>query len=332
MSKNENKIATTEALKAAAPAKIEYLNAEEETRRVAFRAAYFQHGWSTAPSDRPTAEAAIVKLYARLGKTAPAFVWFDSPAAASACVKESTGEDVRLSGTDGCLDAPWACFYMFGSTLRDDIYGANLEHLLEWDALIRSTGPCYSYGKFCLMTERPIKASFDDRELLHALDGPALLYRDGYKIYAVNGVRLAGGVSDAVAEDIVERPWVLTAELIAGVESEDLRSIMQERWCYEHMDNAGDRVGSGGGRWLDATGAVSIHEDVYRAYTKADGDDAILMRALLRATDGKQYLCCSDSSTDRVYYIRVSSDAKTCEEGHMSVNGGVKDSDIVASS
>ncbi len=307
--------------------KIEKLTPEQEVRLTQFRAAYFQHGWSTAPSDRPAAEAAIVKLYARLGSSAPKFVWFDSPAAATACIKESTGEVVRLGGTGGCLDATGACFYMFGATLREGIYGKNYEHLLEWDALAKSTGPCYTYENYCLMTERPIKATYDERELLHSTDGPALLYRDGFKVYAINGVRIPGDV----AEIVVERPWELTAKMLADATSEDLRSIMQERWCYERVDNAGDRVGSGGGRWLDETGAKSIHEDVYRAYRNDAGDDVTLMRALLRAIDGKQYLCCSDSSTDRVYYIRVSPTAKTCEEGHMSVNGGVKDSDIVAS-
>jgi hypothetical protein len=173
------------------------------------------------------------------------------------------------------------------------------------------------------MSERPIKAAYDDRELLHCEDGPALLYKDGLGIYAINGVRIPGELGPLV----VERPWELTLEQIEKEDNEDIRVIMQARWCFEEMDNAGDRVGSGGGRWLQETGCKTIHEDVYTAY----GDVAI-MRALLEDKNGRKFLCCSDSSTDRVYYIQVARESTTCEEAHMSVNGGIPDSDIVVSS
>lgn len=302
---------------------IESLTPEQEALRIKYRSEYFKIGWSTAPSNREAAETAISALYKRLNKSAPKFVWFDSPRSAVECIYESTGERVGLSGTDGCIDAYWVCFYAFCETLKEGMYKEeDSAQLKEWDALVRSTGPCFPYENYCLMTERPIRACYDERELLHSSDGPALEYRDGVKIWAINGVRLP----ETIGELVVMRPWDMTRKMIESAESEDLRTIMQERWCYEEVDNAGDRVGAGGGRWLKETGMQQIHEDVYKAY-----GDTVLMRALLVSKEGRKYLCCSDSSTDRVYYIRVSDDAKTCEEGHMSINGGVKDSDIVAS-
>jgi hypothetical protein len=306
---------------------IEFLTAEQEALRAKWRSEYFQLGWSTAPSNREAAETAITALYKLLDKGGPKFLWFDSPSQAAACIMESTGEGVGgrvLSGTDGNLDAYWVSFYTFGRTLKKGMYTEKDDaHLMLWDALVRSTGPCYPYEKYCLMTERPVRACYDDRELLHSGDGPALAYKDGFSVWAINGVVLP----DDIGEQIVMRPWEMTQQQIEAIESADVRTIMQDRWCHEAIDSAGDRVGAGGGRWMEVTGMTQIHADVYTAY-----GDISLMRALVRDRDGRKFLCCSDSSTDRVYFIRVADDSTTCEEGHKSINGGVADGDIVASS
>jgi hypothetical protein len=45
----------------------------------AFREGWFLAGASTEPADRPRAEAAIARMYAAIGASAPRFVWCDSP-------------------------------------------------------------------------------------------------------------------------------------------------------------------------------------------------------------------------------------------------------------
>lgn len=298
----------------------ETLTPEEEIRRDQVREEYMKIGWSTEPSDRPSAEEAMTALYKRLGKAPPKFVWFDSPRAAVETVYESTGKWVNLSGVDGSIDSYWVAFYKFAAGL---VPGAckeeDLDHLAEWDKLVRSTGPCWPYTNYCLMSERPCVANYNDSEVLHCDDGPALEYRDGFKIFAIEGV--------AVPEVVVMRPWDMTLDFIEGINSADVQAVAIRRWCYEEIDGAGNRVGSNGGRWLTETGAVQIHEDMYTAY-----EDVVLMRALLRDRDGRQFLLCTDSSTDRVYHLRVSPYAKTCSEAHASINGGIDDSKIAASS
>lgn len=301
--------------------KLKKLTEEQERDCAMWREKYFKIGWSTEPADRERAERGIVELYARLKKEPPKFVWFDSPAAACDTILESTGKHFNLSGVNGQTDAYWIAFYTFGQRIVPDVYSEDdTRHLDTWKDIVESTGPCFPFENYCLMSERPVRAECDTEGLLHCDDGPALLYKDGYAIYAINGV----SISDP---RIVECPWELTLEDIMRVENEDVRSIMQERWCHEDIDSAGDRIGSGGGRWLEETGAKVIHQDVYRAY-----GDISLMRALLEDRNGHKYLCCTDSSTDRVYYIRSGDDVTTCEEAHMSFNGGIPDADIVMSS
>lgn len=295
------------------------LTPEEEVLREEYRQRYFDLGWSTERSDRPKAEKAMAELYARMKLPTPKFVWFDSPMAAVDCIFESTGRAVSLTMVDGQLDAYWVAFYDFCRYLVPDSVSADdSQHLDSWRALVESTGPCWAYTNYCLMSERPVVAKKDGQGLLHCDDGPALQYLDGEALYSVNGIR--------VDERIVMRPWELTLEEIEGMTA-DIQAIARDRWCHEEVDSAGDRVGSGGGRWLEETGCEQVDTDVYTAF----GDTALL-RTLLRGTDGSQYLCCTDSSTDRVYYIRTSPEARTCEEAHMAFNGGIRDQDILYSS
>jgi hypothetical protein len=297
----------------------------EQTRDLAvWRAKYLAQGWSTEPSDRPKAEAAIRALYTRLNKPAPKFVWFDSPHAAVDCIKESTGAACSLTGTDGCLDSYWIALFTFGAHIGCKYEADDTAHLGEWADLAASTGPCWPYENYCLMSERPVIATYDEREQLHNDSGPALAYKDGNAIYAIHNVR--------VPELVVMRPWEMTLAGIEAEENEDVRTVMQDAWCYEETDSTGRRKGAGGGRWVQETGATTVDMDVYTAYTDEEtGESTQIQRALLKDKRGWQYLVCSDSSTDRVYYIRVDPEAKTCREAHMSINGGIDDSKIVVS-
>jgi hypothetical protein len=61
---------------------VEGVSDQQSSRIHAIRDEWFAVGTSTAPADRPTAEAAVDGLYAQLGEPPPAMVWADSPLAA----------------------------------------------------------------------------------------------------------------------------------------------------------------------------------------------------------------------------------------------------------
>jgi hypothetical protein len=46
------------------------------------------------------------------------------------------------------------------------------------------------YDDLVVFQDRPEKIKFDDQNRLHCEDGPAILYRDGFKVYAWHGTRI----------------------------------------------------------------------------------------------------------------------------------------------
>jgi len=298
------------------------LTPEQQELLAKYRMDYFNIGWGKTPTDRPTAEKAISDLYRLLKKDPPKFQWFESPAGACACMRESGVNSSVLVGTEGHLDSYWVALYMFARNLPEVKYSSEDDaQLLMWDNLVKSCGPCYPFTNYCLMTEKPVKATYDERELLHCSDGPAVLYKDGFSVYAFHGIYIPARLAWAI-----DRPWTITMDAINKESGNtDLQTILQSIWCYEEVDAAGERVGTGGGRWLAETGSEVVHED------EVTYGDTIIARALFMDKRGQKFLCCSDGTTDRVYFIRANNSATTCAEAHASF-AGVADTDVMARS
>lgn len=56
--------------------------------------------------------------------------------------------------------------------------------------IARSCGPWWQTDSQILISDRPLYVKLDDQQRPHAEDGPALLYRDGWAIYARDGVTI----------------------------------------------------------------------------------------------------------------------------------------------
>lgn len=154
----------------------------------------------------------------------------------------------------------------------------------------QASGYIYIFDEFIIVCDR---ASSIVREAnrLHNLNGPALAYSDGIKIYSIGGV--------TVPEKVVMCPETLTMDEINGETNQEVKRLMIERY--------------GAGEYLKAVGAQVIDTD-------SAGFDNSAPRYLL-ATKDMKWLVGSDGSTNRVYYMNVPMEAKTCKEAHEMISG-----------
>ncbi|MBX9697887.1 MAG: DUF4175 domain-containing protein [Acetobacteraceae bacterium] len=153
-------------------------------------------------------------------------------------------------------------------------------------AVVRSCGWLYPFADFCILTDRPEIIARDDRNRLHAEDGPALRYRDGTALYAVHGVRMPAW--------IVEHPERITIETIGGERNQEVRRILIARY------KLGEDV-SGAAAYLRDSGALI--EDKHERWgtlrrRRRDGDSDILMLEVVNRT-------AEPDGTFKRYHLRI---------------------------
>lgn len=89
--------------------------------------------------------------------------------------------------------------------------------------LAESCGWCWVLKGTAILTDRPERIRRDNANRLHSDDGPAMLYRDGFAIYAWHGQRLP-----ASHEWIITDKARITADAVMAEPNAELRRIMLE--------------------------------------------------------------------------------------------------------
>lgn len=270
-------------------------------------------GLSTEPADFNVAEKAMAGLYKSVGRKRPYFVRLDSPLAAEIYlnllaqiwpkIKDQLRDQLRGQLRDQLWGQLWdqlrdqlrdqqmgfhgtwawgswdAYFWGWADTGRQ--VGATYPLILDkqldaWCAVARSCGWVYPFADFCILTNRPEILRRNAEARLHCESGPAICYRDGYSLWAINGVRLP--------QMVVERPDEISVEAIDKEENAEVRRVMIERY-------APGRGVTGAAAYIVDSGAAVIDRDetaladpivLYRK--EVEDDEPIVMLAMKNST------------------------------------------------
>ncbi|MCG7985030.1 MAG: hypothetical protein JAY90_20050 [Candidatus Thiodiazotropha lotti] len=129
------------------------------------------------------------QVRAQVGAQVGAQVWGQVRAQVGAQVRDQVGDQVWdqvRAQVYGCHDASWLGFYE--TFLKLGIEDA--EKLLPLMNLAKYCGWWAPYKNTAILQDRPETLKFDDRNLLHCEDGPAVRYRDGFSVYSWHGIRI----------------------------------------------------------------------------------------------------------------------------------------------
>jgi hypothetical protein len=179
----------------------------------------------------------------------------------------------------GQHDATWIAFYMFAREELGCTYDDRSSLRLDlWAQQARTCGWWWPFEGLVIVSDRPSNISFDDRLRLHNDRGPAVLFRDGYGLWAVHGVR--------VPREVIESPEKLKAEAIAGEGNAEVRRVMIERF--------------GPDRYVRESGARPIGKDDWGTLWRADlrDDEPLVMVEVLNST-------AEPDGSFRAFFLRV---------------------------
>jgi hypothetical protein len=227
-----------------AMSKIESLTPEQEQMLNKHRNEYLQWGLSCEPMNQDAVKVTIGEMYSRIGKNVPSFWFCQSPAQMLIVISilkskllganlwdnlgVNLGNNLWDSDFWGQMDMFWIAYYRYPEQYLHVDYGEFSKVLQLWDTLGKSCGWWYPYENICFVSDRPEQIHKKGVQL-HNDSGPAVLYRDGYALWFLNGVDV-GELIVTTPADQLDVNLILTTKN-AEVRREIVRKIGIERVC-----------------------------------------------------------------------------------------------------
>jgi hypothetical protein len=142
----------------------------------------------------------------------------------------------------GQFDASWLGPYQYWRQVSGYRFAEIHEQMLDaWTFLAKSCGWGVPHERCCLLCERPERIGLNGQGLLHGDKEPAVRYRDGCAIWALNGVAVPRWLAEPPAENLDARR-VLEIDN-AEVRREFVRKVGMERICTAFRAVRLDRQG-----------------------------------------------------------------------------------------
>lgn len=273
--------------------KIMSLTPAQEALMSKYRDDWIKIGFSTEPLNFEKAKEAICLAYEFAGLSHPTqFYVADSPMSAIALIQKMnptmSASEIFNSSIYGSQDASWLSFYEY---FRDVVGLESCNKLSGLIELAKHCGWANVYEDMVVLQHRPSHIKLDDEKRLHCENGPAILYRDGFSVYAWHGTR--------IPSDWIENKASLTAKTALTWEN-----IEQRRAACEIL---------GWAKILEELDAKTIDED---------GDPEIGTLLEVDLPDiGKERFLKVKCGTGRTFAIPVPPDMKTAIEAQSWTYG-----------
>lgn len=205
--------------------KIDALTRSQQDKFPNYVEKWLSIGLDYTPLNKEECKKLAVKIYKNEGLKEPKeFHFVDSPIPAIDLMSEKYGvgkRDAFNNFIHGNHTAGHLSFYDFFHN-ETDVH--SLDPILPHIELTKHCGWWLAYESVCVFVEKPIEIVQNDAKELSNEEGPAILYKDGYKVWAINGITLN--------EQIVMYPETLTRKQIEAERNNDVQSIMIDRFGW----------------------------------------------------------------------------------------------------
>jgi hypothetical protein len=133
------------------------------------------------------------------------------------------------------MDMYWICYYQYPSKFLGINYKEFQSILNLWDNIGKSCNWWYPYENICFISDRPKEIHKNERGQLHKEGSPALLFRDSYCLWMLNGV--------SVPKYLVETPeGELSIESYKKETNADVKAQFILKYGIQRMLSLGDKI------------------------------------------------------------------------------------------
>ena len=180
----------------------------------------------------------------------------------------------------------WYSFYDF---FDKEVFKLKKSKQFHTCAKMSKLGLTWCCKDFCVVSQKPSYINKNENGL-HSENKPSLIYNGilGIKMYHIDGIK--------VPKWVFEEPKKLNVESIDAESNIEVRRVLIERYGVD--------------KYLHKKNADVIDFEVGENIT----------RGLIKINKNEKYLCGHDGSTNRVYYMSVNPNSKTCKEAHEGIS------------
>lgn len=221
--------------------KIESLTAEQQAKFPFYVEKWLAIGLSTDRTDKEACKKALAKVYACAGLPAPTeFIFVDSPLEGSKeAAKLIQSKDIQsqlYNAGYGAQDANWLAFYDF---FKNETEVTGLEPITGLIELAQHCGFWWPFEDTVIVSSKPTEIHMVNK-VLHRDLGAAILYEDGFAVYALNGIRMDKRYVMTPAKDLSVKD--VMKEQNVDIRRELLKKIGLERFVKETEAKELDRL------------------------------------------------------------------------------------------
>jgi len=290
---------------------------------------WFAVGSSTEPMNFERAKHFISELYRSKNHAVPEFVSCSSPLEAETMIRKVSKQEGELAVFWGNQESYWIAFYLFCEKIIKEHNATNppekrvkeipkedLDALHLWADIALNCGWWYPFEKKCFICDRPEIVNWTNDEdiskkRIHSDLNPAVRYRDGFSVWALNGVRCSKEIVMAPADNF-------PSKLFLKEKNQEVRSQIIKKVglinLFQHFEFS----------VLDHTvKSMDITKKSILTIGKTNNinhDEYILLNILISEPKADEktirpYLFMKDASSINKYYITgVRPETKTVEE------------------
>ena len=249
---------------------IKKLTKKQEAQLSVYRDKWLKIGLSCEPADHAKAEDAAARAYKQAGLKVPPFKWAKSPLDGCHVVAKHEnlkGEAYKIRVKEafshsvyGQHDASWLGFYNYFLEVCDLKVCEKLKPLMD---LAENCGWWIPYDELCVLQEKTVEVHLQDGRL-HCETGAAVLYQDGFGVWALNGIYMPKELVETPADKI--NPKVILEIKNVEVRREVIRKVGVETIVKKLGAKVIDKVGDY--ELLDVDLGSDSGEKRYRPYLK----------------------------------------------------------------
>lgn len=243
------------------------LTPEQEAKLIEYREEGLRLGLEEHPNglpDKPLINELVNRLYAAYKLAAPTVYFEDSPRAGRIKVDSILGVETKFKWDfmAGSQELYWLYFYKF---INNELpVEKTTLPLIETCDLMEKVGWIFLYESFVVVTPKPAKINMVNGRL-HNANGPALEFLDGYRLYALNGVRFSGEMAKFVSTPINE----LDHKEVLNIKNVEQRAEVIKRVGIDKLFSALGPKLIDSSRGYDLF-EIKVYEDSPRIYIKMD--------------------------------------------------------------